>query len=344
MIAKAAGVSVTAVSLALRNHPKISAATAQRVKRVAAALRYRPDPQVAKLMHHLRTRRKPGFQSTICALSTIVPGKESLYVKRVLAAARARAESFGYEFNLVYLEDDDVRRPDLQRMLRTRGVEGILLAPMSTPRSFARLVDWNQFSVVATTYGVLAPDFHRVVPNQFASMLLICSQLARRGYRRIGLVIPAEHDLRVRHGFSAAAVWQGALGGTEFVKPLIHPGVLPKGVHPWFTRERPDAIVAPGAADCYAIAEQVGLRIPGPVGFALTDCAEAPLFSGIDERPNEIGVSAIELLNAKIQTGEKGIPSVPLVTMVEGSWVDGKSVKPIPRRAAVSPQKRTRNL
>lgn len=342
MIAARAGVSSATVSLALRNHPRISVDTVQRVKRVAASLGYRPDPEVAKLMHHLRTRRTPGFQSTICALTTIAPGKETLYVKSLLDAARSRAESLGYQFDLVQLENRDVPRPDLQRMLRSRGVEGLLLAPMSTPRSFARLLDWKQFSVVASTYGVLAPEFHRVVPHQFASMLLICEQLAGRGYRRIGLVMPVEHDLRVRHCFSAAAVWQGALGGTEFVRPLIHPGVLPERVREWFERERPDVIVAAGAADCYAIAKQIGVTIPGPVAFALTDCAEAPLFSGIDERPSEIGLAAIELLNAKIQTGEKGIPVVPVVTMIEGAWVEGKSVKRSQRGADGPTRRRPR--
>jgi hypothetical protein len=49
--------------------------------------------------------------------------------------------------------------------------------------------------------------------------------------------------------------------------------------------------------------------------------------AGIEERPEEIGATALELLAAMIQRGEKGVPAVPKVTMVEGRWIDGPSVK-----------------
>ena len=43
-IAKRAGVGKATVSLALRNDPKISAATRERVRAIAEELKYRPDP------------------------------------------------------------------------------------------------------------------------------------------------------------------------------------------------------------------------------------------------------------------------------------------------------------
>jgi len=51
---------------------------------------------------------------------------------------------------------------------------------MKSAVSLADLLDWSFFAVEAATYGVLAPDFHRVVPDQFGNTLLICEQLARR--------------------------------------------------------------------------------------------------------------------------------------------------------------------
>ena len=81
-------------------------------------------------------------------------------------------------------------------------------------RDVTEVIGWNEFSVVSASYSVLAPDFYRIVPHQFGNALELCQQLARRAYRRIGLVLPAEQDVRVHHGFSAAVAWQSLNGGT----------------------------------------------------------------------------------------------------------------------------------
>src|SRR4051794_30241649 len=56
-IAEAAGVCLMTVSLALRDSPKISASTRERIHGLARALGYRPDPELSRLMKHLRTSR-----------------------------------------------------------------------------------------------------------------------------------------------------------------------------------------------------------------------------------------------------------------------------------------------
>jgi DNA-binding LacI/PurR family transcriptional regulator len=323
------------VSLALRGHPRISSSTRKRVLRAAQELGYRPDPQVAKLMHHLRLARSPGFQASIAALTTVPDGEDTAYGAAILRSARSRAEQLGYGFTLFRVADPPKPEPALHRMLRTRGVEGIVLLPIATPRDVSGLLKWSDFSVVTTTYGVLAPQFHRVVPHQFGNALEICRHLAQRGYRRIGLVLPAQQDVRVHHGFSAAVAWQGTIGGTEFVQPCIHDGALPsrEQVRAWFAHEKPDAVITSGDVTCAPIVELLGIRPTGRVAFVSASKAERSVFGGIDERPQEIGTAAIEHLATMIQHGEKGPPAVPRVIMIDGRWIDGRSVC---RRAAAT--------
>ncbi len=330
-IAERAGVSSATVSLALRGHPRISPATRKRVLRVAQEIGYRPDPNVAKLMLHLRTRRPPGFQSMLAALTTVPEENEQPYLHQVLSSARERADSLGYGLMVVRLDDASGPRRDIDRMLRARGVEGVLLLPMKTPRSFVDLLDWSKFSVVTATNGVLAPEFHRVVPHQFNNTLTVCEELTRRGYRRIGLVVNSRHDLTVGHGVSAAVVWQNVLGGAERVMPLVFDADEPAELKHWFEREHPDAIITAGATDAQTIARELGLRVPGPVGFATTNRSSRSAFAGIEEHPEEVGAAAVRLLTSLIQHGEKGIPDVPTVTMVKGEWLDGRSVKVQPQ-------------
>ncbi len=336
-VAAAAGVSAMTVSLAMRNHPRIPAATRTLVRRAATKLGYRPDPEVAKLMHHLRVGRKPGFQSTIGALTTVAEGADEPYMSDIMRSARQRAEELGYGFSIFRIDNQPGARPALQRMLRSRGVEGLVLLPMATPRVMTEVLDWRDFAVVTTTFGVLSPEFHRVVPHQFGNGLQICRQLVKAGYRRIGLLLPAEHDVRVHHGFSGAVSWQNVIGGTEFIRPFLHPGILPaeRDLQRWFKDERPDVIIAAGDEKCRHAATQLDLRVPGAVGFVSANKAGKSAFAGIEEQPLEIGATAIELLGGMIQRGEKGVPAVPKVTMIDGRWVAGRSVRAQPARPRV---------
>ncbi len=214
VIAREVGVTHATVSMALRNHPSISAKTRRRVQRIAEKLGYRPDPEVAKLMHHLRLKHKPRFKSTIAALTSIPEQLEQPYAAALRRGAQRAAEALGYGFSLFQIEGSDKRNTSLQRMLRSRGIEGVLILPMKGPVKLTDLLDWSCFSVVVATYGVLAPQFHRVIPDQFDNTRLICNQLASNGHRRIGLIAAARTDASVGQRFSAAVVWQNVLGGT----------------------------------------------------------------------------------------------------------------------------------
>jgi DNA-binding LacI/PurR family transcriptional regulator len=109
------------------------------------------------------------------------------------------------------------------------------------------------------------------VPDQFGNTILICKQLARQGCRRIGLVIDTHTDLVVDHRFSAAVMWQNTLGGSERVLPLVRDDASRPELRGWFARQRPDAIIAGTESEARVMAQELGLRIPGRVEFALTE-------------------------------------------------------------------------
>jgi DNA-binding LacI/PurR family transcriptional regulator len=329
-IAKRVGVSSATVSMALRNNSGISKKTRKLVQRVAKEMGYLPDPEVMKLMRHLRQRHKPRFQSVLCALTTVPENQERPYLKTILESAEQSAEALGYGF-MVWRIDDAAnlrRRPDLQRILESRGVEGLLLAPLLHPRPMRNLLDWSRFSVVAATNGVLAPVVNRVVPHQFNNMLMICEQLVQHGYRRIGIVLSESHDITTHHTFSAAVSWQNVIGGTEFIRPLVYPeDRLEESLKRWFVKEKPDVIIDPDDRSGWQFAQILGLTIPGEIGFANAHLSGPTVIAGVDERPREIANTAIKLLSSMIQHGEKGIPSLPSVTMIEGEWISGPSIR-----------------
>jgi hypothetical protein len=54
---------------------------------------------------------------------------------------------------------------------------------------------------------------------------------------------------------------------------------------------------------------------------------EDPEIGGLDQRPEEIGATGVDLVTAQLQRGERGIPAMPLTTTVEGIWRMGPSLR-----------------
>ena len=322
-IAALAGVSAMTVSKALRNSSKVSSRTRTRIVRIAAALGYRPDPEVSKLMTHLRRRAKPGFQGLICALTDRPATMDHPYIDALVEGARARALERGFAFDVQHFEAGADERRGLRRILKARGVQGIMILPLREPQNISNLLDWRDYSVVAATSSVTAPLVHRVMPHQYANMLKVCEKLAERGCRRIGLAIDPVQDLRVNQAFSAAVVWHNFQARGVVIPPLILTGNRASLLRAWFAREKPDALIASDHFISHELATILGLKVGGPVQLACTSTPGASGAAGMDELPSEIGAMAADRLVTLIQNFERGLPLHATFTLLEGHWSEG---------------------
>lgn len=337
-IARLAGVSLMTVSRALRNQPRVAEPTRKKILKIAQQLGYRPDPEISKLMHHLRRGLRPRFQSVICGLTNWPDPVKPPYFQALLVGAERQAAARGYGFSVMPFTSVARSGARLRRMLLSQGVQGVMLLPLRPTLDLAALLDWREFSVAASSLSVLGPEVHRVAPHHFANTTRLCRELAALGYRRIGLVVDAEQDQRANRGFSAALLSYGRHEAAEPVPPLVFDGELAAALGPWFRRERPDAIVATSESLVRDCARILGLRLPGPVGFASTNLSpaspstrEPAVIAGIDELPGEIGAATVDLLAAMVERRVRGLPASPASTLLSGRWRAGVSG---PRRAA----------
>lgn len=314
-------------SLALRNRPEISIATRRRLQRLARLRGYQPDPIISKLMQHLRMSSPIRGQANICGLlggPPLARGLRHEFGVRVQAGLRKRAESLGFAFDAIEIPQGS--SPSLlQRVLRSRGVEGVVLLPMPSQRDLADLLDWANFSVVSVTSSVTSPRVHTVTPNHFDNMIRACGKLAEEGFQRIGLAISKEWDERVRHRWAGAIAWQNAFGGTQAVPPFLGSAVGPRLMDPEFTRWlkkcRPDVVLVEeidGSLLDRTLATIPARRRPA---IMTLDWPSARAAGGMDQRPEEIGAVAIEILAGMISRGERGIPPRPQSIMVDGDWI-----------------------
>jgi DNA-binding LacI/PurR family transcriptional regulator len=320
-VARAAGVSPMTVSLSLRNHASIPEKTRARIRKVAEDLGYRPDPLIGKLMHQLRLggRRRANFSLCLLAPRPSKPGRT--YQGLIAQGAKRAAEDLGFFYDTVELDDVFSHPERLQRMLYTRGIEGLILGPQFPPADLTPILDWSRFSAVSTSNSVLGPAVHRVIPNQFANSLLLGRELNRRGHRRLGLLISRDLDERTGHRLDAAIQWLNHENGVRDLETLRWETNMPSAamLERWVNRHRPDAIISDSVFNLETFIAEVPRLKDIPMATTSTIEADAP-FDGILENPEEVGAAAVELLAVLFQRGERGIPANPRTLMVGGTF------------------------
>lgn len=327
-VAAAAGVSTQAVSLALRNQPKVAPKTRARIQALARKLGYTPDPVLVKLMHHLRGNQARKVGGNVCFVTTMSEKAQNDFCKRVAKGAGQAAHDLGFAYEVMHLDRATLSSERLLRVLRARGVDGLVLLPMGDLRPLDDLIDWRHFSVVAATLSVSSPQFDRAVADHFSNMFMIAERLQEFGFRRPGLVMGAAHDKRCGYHPSAAMAWHATYGGFDAVS--VHrfaPSLEWDSFRRWLRKQKPDVLVAPAEDIFVRLRQHTLLKGKVPViGFSIPHNETPPLFSGCDENPERIGAVAVEILGHKLATGQRGAVSCPSTTLVPGKWVTGSDL------------------
>src|ERR1700712_2596131 len=112
-IAELAGVSVMTVSLALRNHARITQKTRTRIQEIATRIGYRPHPYVSALMANLKTfrHRHAGASATLAFIyhfprSTL---GSLMFMNSVYEGMRQCAGQLGFGLDVFYRNEAGLR-------------------------------------------------------------------------------------------------------------------------------------------------------------------------------------------------------------------------------------------
>lgn len=333
-IARIANVSTTTVSRVLSNHPNVHPDLRQRVLEAAQNIGYRPDPELRKLMVHLRKQKVKRLQGVICSLEAKAWSQAtSWYFRSLATGAKSKAEALGFAWDTFPLEEFFYNPLRSTRALYHRGVEGILLppAPLQMYQPYQDYLqsehDLEKFSVVIATSTVIEPAFRSVIPHYFRNMVRLCEALLEKGYRRLGLAIPEDLDKRVAREYSGGfaafhlTIKQSMLPPFLYTKLNSTASDDRRKLREWFHDFEPDALIIGSS-----ILKQDFVRIlnvqPGTTGIASVSVLDKSS-AGIDELPARIGSIAVEALGSMIIHHEKGIPPHPTITTVKGDWQDG---------------------
>jgi LacI family transcriptional regulator len=324
-------VSHTTVSLALRNSPRITPAVRRQVRQAARKLGYQVDTTVSALMARLRTLRTRPVQETIGFLTawpTRHGWRENPNHGRFFDGVQRRARELGYGLDELWLNDPGMTSRRMTGILRARGIRGLVLCSLPSVGGTLEL-DWNHFACVTKGLTVHYPPVHRVVSSHYEDMHLVLSELARRRYRRIGLVLGEALSVRVDRAWLAAYLLHlNDVPPRDRVPALItKPAAAEKDFNQWFAEHHPEVILFSDQP----IPRWVGsmkLRVPRDVGLVHLDWSEsaAPL-AGLDSDPESVGMAAVDLLVGQLQAHEFGVPKHEKIIAVRGHWVSGTSLR-----------------
>jgi LacI family transcriptional regulator len=339
-IAMRAGVSQATVSHALRGTGRLAEVTRQTVRKLAEEMGFREDPMMSALAAY-RNRCEDARKAleNIAFLYAEEPAynaSKAPDIRALIAGIREGAQRWGFHVEAMPHESGEEGRRRLTRILRNRGVRGVIICfPRPSEKHAPRELDWEQFAVVACRPIFSRQIFHSVSTDHFANGRILYAKLRAMGYRRIGLCISEALDLVSNRAFKAG-VWaeeQSIPPPVERIEPIILPTWDQNLFDTWFRQWSPDALITQNWR-IYFWLKALGKRVPTDVGVAVPSTTQNEFYSGVDPRFRLMGTEAVRLLREQLILGNFGLPEFPFTIHIPGAWHEGQTLaSPIESRA-----------
>lgn len=350
-VAKAAGVHVTTVSLAMRNHPRIPLGTRERLQSMARKMGYAPDPLLRALVAYRgrnMERRSPSTLAYVTNWDSAWGWKKVTAHPSFYEGACRKAEELGYKLEHFWVREPGLTHGRLSGILSARGINGVVLASHQREADDSIHFDWTRISAVKIDYFPHKPEFHNVTNDQCSIIRLAMQRVIAAGYRRIGFVMHRGWNYSVDHLWSAGFLCdQDTLPARDHIPMLLFPDAEPvedwmnesktdvivplNRLKEWIKRYEPEVIISKASFVLPRLAE-LKLKVPHDLAFVdvFLDSFDGRL-AGVRQNYETVGALAVEILAGQLHHNKYGVPAIPTTTFVEGTWFDGASC-PVPAR------------
>lgn len=342
-IAAEAGVTQAAVSKALRGDRSIPEETRQRIAEVARKLGYRPNAYVATLMAHIRSGRPLVDKGCIALL--VDSSSEEHWLEHIggysyrlqYQGVLKRARALGFTTERFFLRGGSApRQPDrIDRILRARGINGLILMPTmqnALGQTSDFTLSWEHYAAATIAYTWSNVLIDRVSSHHRHNLDIAIGELHRRGYARVGMCLPPEAMSGVDYSWRERfLLWQDRLPPKHRIPLFVgKPEVTALGkFQKWLGKWKPDALVGLIGHEKDWL-DELGLRSPDDIGYACINRPPGSHFSGVEENQEVIGAAVMDAVAAQIQRNEFGLPRHPKLILIEGTWVDGNTLRSAP--------------
>ena len=196
-IGRKLGLSATTISLALRDHPRISRETKDRISTLLEKMKYEPN-RVARALVTGKSN----------LIGVIVPNSSDQYYAEVFRGIEDAARPANYHVLLSNGSYDLAGYADRVKEMMGLRVEGIIAAPpfMSEkprlPRFWQELRE-SDFHIVMVNRQLAPPLFHQVAADYSAGVRMAVEALASQGHRRVAYISGEPAMLPIRQRLAA---------------------------------------------------------------------------------------------------------------------------------------------
>lgn len=208
-IAKKAGVSPSTVSRALEDHPRIGAATRQRIQQLAREMDFVPST-VARSLAANKT----------WTIGLILAGISDPFMGRVVEGIEQVASEAGFTVLMSTSQNDREREISLIETLRKRRVDGIIVLASHLFDRYPRFFESNKIPIVLLNEQNPGEYMHFVAVDDVHGTQLAVEHLLALGHRRIGYVgvtnRPKSNECRLK-GYLAALEAAGIVSDPSLV-------------------------------------------------------------------------------------------------------------------------------
>lgn len=178
-IAKELGISISTVSRALKNNPRIGINTRKRVIRMAERLNYVPNP-IALCLQRSRTN----------TLGLVVPTLEEDFFSHIVSGVERVASENGFHIFINQSKDSMITEKEILQSYISAKVDGILVSIAADTHDYSHFVKVQNLGIPLVFYDRVPRNFpsNKVMSEVLTGTKNAITFLFKRGKRKIALL------------------------------------------------------------------------------------------------------------------------------------------------------------
>lgn len=309
-IARRLNVSVSTVSRALSNHPRIGLRTKTRVQALAKELDYEPNAKAVFFK-----------QGKTYIIGVILPFIREEFFAEAISGIETVAMEHNYTILFGQSNDNPDREIQVVNAMKNQRVDGVIISLSKQTNQYDHLLALDRYNMPVVYFDRVPTleNVHKVYCDLYEGMIEIVNWLFNRGHRRIAFINGPDKLLASKERL------EGYLAGVKQQKPGIEMTVLEttdlskESTHLAMKQLlvcKPDAIITFNDyvhMDAVQYAEQQQIQINKDITFVsfanlpITNYTAHPPAASIEQYPYSQGKKAIELMIKILNDKSAGI-------------------------------------
>lgn len=178
-IAKRLNVSVSTVSRALSNHPRISQPTRARIQQLASELGYEPNAKAISF------KQKKSF-----VIGVILPYIREEFFSQAISGIETAAMEHNYTILFGQSYDDPEREKKVLETMKKQRVDGLIISLSKQSNRYEHLQSLEKYDIPVVYFDRVpaSKQVNKVYCNLYKGTIDMIAWLISRGYKRIALV------------------------------------------------------------------------------------------------------------------------------------------------------------